>query len=228
MTTQHDPAAHALDGAAAAVSPPASPIAAVRGRSLPLLLLLVLSACSAPPPSPPSVTPAPLVDGDCGEYPELQAERLALAPGVELHLHQDQHYVWMCAALPPESFGTVDLRLETPQLSEPLNLHVSAQLGEWPADRADAVAQSPDDEIWWSIEGWTANPLLFSGLDRSNERVRPRFRRARARELQLSKARFGHGEWRFTLKLTGLRDADGALFGIEYPTDGSLHVLPVR
>jgi hypothetical protein len=169
----------------------------------------------------------PLVDGDCGEYPGLGVKPLALAPEVDLFVYQDQHYVWLCYTYADNSYGTVDLRLETPALSAPLNLHVSAQIGEWPAEEPEAAPEGPQSDRWWNAEGWIANPVWPNGLDESGETVRPRYKNDPARELQLSRERFGQGKWRFSLKIGLLRGADGKFHEVNFPADGSLHTLVV-
>lgn len=169
----------------------------------------------------------PLVDGDCGEYPGLGVRPLTLAPKVDLFVYQDAHYVWLCYTYPDNSFGTVDVRLETPALSAPLNLHVSAQLGEWPAEDPEAAPQDPQSDRWWNARGWIANPVWANGLDDSGETVRTRYKNAPARELQLSQGRFGRGEWRFSLKIGLIRGADGKFYEVNFPADGSLYTLPV-
>jgi len=74
--------------------------------------------------------PGPLLDGRCDEYENLAAQAHPLRPGITLYLHQDHDHVWLCYTVPAGSFGTLDLRLQSPLQPAALNLHVSAQLGD--------------------------------------------------------------------------------------------------
>ena len=92
----------------------------------------------------------PLLDGDCGEYAALAQAKHRVSDDVALYVFQDHDYVWFCYTLPANSFGMADLTVAAPALKKPLNLHVSAQLGEWPADEPDAAPASPDSPQWWN------------------------------------------------------------------------------
>lgn len=204
-------------------------------RAAQAALLLAALACAPSPPAPDPAVPlaaplaVPLVDGDCGEYAALGAAPVAMAPGVDLFAYQDPHHVWLCFTVPPGGFGILDLRIEAPALAEALNLHVSAQLGEWPADRPEAAPANALDERWWNVHGWTANPLRFRGVDRTEEAAQAQFESAPARELQLGKARFGRGEWRLGFSILAVRpEGDGAFGDVEFPAGGALHALTVR
>ncbi len=206
------------------------PTRSIAARTAPAALLLAALGCAAPPPAPAPGAPlaAPLVDGDCGEYAALGAGAVAVAPGVDLYAYQDPHHVWLCFTVPRGGFGILDLRIEAPALAEALNLHVSAQLGEWPADRPEAAPANALDERWWKVEGWTANPLRFRGVDRTEEPAQAQFESAPARELQLAKARFGRGEWRLGFSILAVRPEDGAFGDVEFPAGGSLYALTVH
>ncbi|HJU55467.1 MAG TPA: hypothetical protein VJ715_12875 [Pyrinomonadaceae bacterium] len=169
----------------------------------------------------------PLVDGSCEEYARLRAKRVAVSKDVELHVYQDKHYVWMCYSYPEGSFGTVDVKLKTAALPAPLNLHVSAQLGEWPADKPELAPQNAESELWWNAVGWTANPVWINGMDRSGEKPRYRFKNAKARELQLSKRRFGRGAWSFSMEIRSIKGGDGKLYDVVFPKAGESYSLKV-
>lgn len=187
-------------------------------------LLFAAASWFAFPALADNALPAPLVDGDCGEYAALGARTDTIADGVVLHAYQDRDYVWLCYTLPAESMGMLDLRVESAALPTPLNLHVSAQLGEWPADgQAPQDAASPQ---WWNHHGWTAHWIRFNGMDMSATPARPRFRRGGARELQLSRARFGPGEWRLVFHIHGVRQADGSDTSLRFPGQGAYRVPP--
>jgi len=167
----------------------------------------------------------PLVDGDCEEYPRLKGKHITISNDVELYLYQDKHYVWFCYSYPDGSFGTLDMKLKTKSLPEFLNLHVSAQIGEWPAGRPERAPQNPESELWWNARGWTANPVWINGMDKSTEKPRYRFKNAKARELQLSKKRFGHGDWLFSMAIRSVKGHNGGLYDVTFPKPGEFYTL---
>ena len=168
-----------------------------------------------------------MLDGSCVEYVGLSADRELLANGVNLFIHQDHAYVWLCYTYPPGSYGTLDLELQAPNLEQPLNLHASAQLGEWPSASEELIPKSPESDRWWNQHGWMSNPVWINGMDNSGEEARYRFKNAPARETQLSKGRFGSGEWRIKLTITSIKVAEGDYTVVQFPQDGSTHLLLV-
>lgn len=162
----------------------------------------------------------PLLDGDCAEYAGLRAPVHEIAPGIRLHVFADAGYVWLCYTVPADSHGTLDLRVETPRLDEPLNLHVSAQLGEWRADHPEEAPQDANSDQWWKIRGWYSNALRLNGVRETDNGRRTHFVGSKARELQLSRARFGGGEWRLAFDIGMLRGADGEWTSIRWPRSG--------
>ena len=162
----------------------------------------------------------PLVDGDCAEYPSLKVSTLTVSKDVTLHIYQNKHFVWLCYSYPDGSFGTADLKLITSAFPAGINLHVSAQLGEWPLDKPELAPKNPESELWWNTVGWTANTVWINGMDRSGERPRPRYKNAKAREMQLRKARFGKGSWKFSLEIRSIKAPDGKLYDVVFPTSG--------
>jgi hypothetical protein len=184
------------------------------------LSALAASACgSTHSPSRPTVqSPPPLLDGRCDEYAALAAERHRVTSTVDLFVLQDRDYVWLCYTLPPDTFGALDMVLAAPALAEPLNLHVSAQLGEWPAGQpAPADASS---STWWNQRGWSAFPVPFNGTKPDGS---IKFRPTPGRELQLGKARFGRGRWTLRMQIYGV-DAGGG--DAHFPTTGD-HMIEV-
>lgn len=167
----------------------------------------------------------PLVDGDCNEYSGLKAKRIAISNDITLNIFQDKHFVWLCYGYPEGSFASVDLKLKTPALSETLNLHVSAQLGEWLAGKPELIPPNAESDLWWNAKGWTANPVWINGMDRTGEQPRYRFKNAKARELQLSKRRFGRGEWRFSMEIRRIKGGDGNFYDVLFPRGGGFYTL---
>ena len=189
-----------------------------------LSLLLAASAVSAADKPGPAY---PLLDGACDEYPALAASKHRIAGDVDLYLFQDRDYVWLCYTLPENSFGMADLTLAAPGLPGKLNLHVSAQLGEWPADEPDAAPASADSGKWWNHRGWSGTTVPFNGASASLDadgkpKLDYNFRRTRAREMQLSKARFGRGEWRWHIDIRNVADGKGGQRSLRFPVKGDL------
>src|SRR5688500_10722687 len=80
----------------------------------------------------------PMLDGRCDDH-RAGAAVAALGGGVSAYVRETRDHVWLCFALPPDSHGTTDVRIEAPALEAALNLHASAQLGEWAADEPSAA-----------------------------------------------------------------------------------------
>lgn len=165
----------------------------------------------------------PLLDGRCNEYQGLGAAYEALPHDVTLFLFQDESYVWLCASLPPNSFGTADIVISAPALESPVNLHVSAQIGEWPANDPDAAPKTSESDLWWRVSGWYAVPVRMNGYVEDEAGRRARFIPSEGRELQLAKERFGRGEWRMNFTLRAVTKADGERTSISYPAEDDDH-----
>ncbi len=182
-----------------------------------------LLAASAVAAHPTALTP--LVDGDCSEYSQLPAQRIDAGSGVVLHIYQDEHYVWLCYSYPPGSDGQFDMKLKTEKLPNPLNLHVSAKLGEWPVDREDLQPKNPESDLWWNQKDWIGTTSMSRGMDVSGPKPVSRLKYPPGRELQIAKKRFGHGEWQFALTIYRVKSPDGKLFDLQFPADGSYYTL---
>ncbi|MCL1633318.1 hypothetical protein M2650_01475 [Luteimonas sp. SX5] len=186
------------------------------------LLLAAFAASAAERGGGPAY---PLLDGECGEYPALAQSKHPVADDVVLYVFQDRDYVWLCYTLPANSFGMADLTVAAPALKKPLNLHVSAQLGEWPADEPNAAPAGPDSPRWWNHRGWSGTTVPFNGakatLDETGKpEVDYNFRMTRARELQLSKQRFGRGQWRWHIDIRNVADEKGGQMSLRFPKEG--------
>lgn len=168
-----------------------------------------------------------MVDGRCSEASYAENESIELGAGVTLHHYIDEHYVWLCYDYLEGSYGTLDLELDTPKLERAINLHVSAQLGEWPADEPDSAPQSGNSDQWWEISGWTSNVVWMNGMDDESDPPQINFKNAEAREMQISKARFGGGQWTLRFNIRALSLPDGGRSNILYPAeDMPAMVLP--
>ncbi|MEZ4972911.1 MAG: hypothetical protein R2820_06350 [Cyclobacteriaceae bacterium] len=174
-----------------------------------------------------STPPTPLIDGSVDDYKALGVEPINIADDVNLYVYQNGHYVWLAYDYPEGSFGTMDLKLLSPSFQDTINLHVSAQLGEWMLTPDSPRPDNANSDLWWNATGWTANTVWINGMDRSGEQPRFRFKNANARELQLSKDRFGRGEWKLKLMIRPLKGSDGEFFDTTYPAGSEMMVINV-
>lgn len=179
-------------------------------RSLFFLLLFAITLAAQTPP---------IVDGNCSDFP-ANSRKEKIADGVDLLIHQDKHFVWLCYGYSDGSFATTDIKLKSKAFPNGLNLHVSAQLGEWPVDKPELSPKTAESELWWSFSGWTANTVWINGMDRSGTTPRYKFKNAKAREIQIGKQRFGRGDWRFSMEVRAIRSPDGKNFDATFPVSG--------
>ncbi|WP_282043047.1 hypothetical protein [Winogradskyella flava] len=174
-----------------------------------------------------SVSEPPIVDGFDNEYKSLNTTSLKISDDVTLRVYQNEHFVWLTYNVPEDSYGTMDMVLESPNLTEPINLHVSAQVGEWPANKPELAPQVPESDKWGITKGWTGNPIWLKGLDRSGTEPQLKFKSAPARELQISKSYFGKGVWKFNLEIRAIKDNDGKSQSLIFPKDDAQFELIV-
>ena len=165
----------------------------------------------------------PMLDGRCDDHVE-GARAIAADGGVTAYVRQTRDFVWLCFAVPEGSYATLDLRLEAPGLPKPANLHASAQLGEWIADDPASAPDSASSPIWWrNIDGWWASTTPFNGMAATADGPRPNFRPVRGREIQLSKRRFGHGEWRVAATISDVASEPDSVT-VRWPRSGSFSI----
>jgi len=185
-------------------------------------LAICIMSCAPPEKAPP------LVDGDINEYAALGVTPIQLADSVDLYLYQDDYYVWIGFDYPTGSYGTMDMKLKTEATPEMLNLHVSGQIGEWVASQPETAPANPESEMWWNNRGWIANPVWINGMDTTGPNPRYRFKNASARELQLSKDRFGRGKWELLLDIRAIRQKDGSFGSLRFPKDSGVFEFDVK
>lgn len=188
-----------------------------------LVALAVLSSCKNKADS----LPPPMVDGKLDDFKQLKIEPISISENVDLYIYQDDFFVWLGYDYPEGSYGTLDLQIDTDNFEKPINLHVSAQLGEWEVGNESQQPQTSTSDLWWEFKGWTANEVWMNGIDRSGERANPKFKNAQAREIQLSKQRFGKGTWKLKFNIRAIKNQDGVLDAINFPEDGSDYELMV-
>lgn len=106
-----------------------------------LAALLTTTQTSSGPPSPvPHTSSTVLLDTRCDDAEWRDASRTAIGNGTELWMQQNATFVYFCVPLPPDSYGTMDLYVQSAATTMPVNLHASAQVGE----RQKTAAGWPD------------------------------------------------------------------------------------
>ena len=163
-----------------------------------------------------------MVDGNIQDFINLAITPEVIGEGVNLYTYQDKHYVWFAYDYPNDSYGTLDLKIISPNEPDTVNLHVSAQLGEWYLNEGSPKPENSTSELWWNHKGWTANEVWMNGMDQSDVTPRPNFKSGAAREIQLSKKRFGRGEWKINMNIRMLKGADGEMFSVDYPSNDAM------
>ena len=186
------------------------------------ILVFILIGCATDRTAPP------MVDGNCEDYERLGVVPIQIHDAVNLYFYQDEHYVWIGFDYPEGSYGTMDLKLKTPTLEKTVNLHVSAQIGEWLADQPETAPDTPESDQWWNNTGWIANPVWINGTDTTGGQRRYKFKNAGARELQLARERFGEGNWELQLQIRAIRQEDGTFTSVLSPADSSMFVYTVK
>lgn len=162
----------------------------------------------------------PMLDGRCDDHVEA-APTHAAGEGVTAYVRQTDEHVWLCFAVPEGSYATLDLRVEAPGLAKPMNLHASAQLGEWVTDDPAAAPKDGSSEIWWrDVAGWWGSTTPFNGMATTAAGRQINFRTVRGREMQLSKQRFGSGEWKLVATLSDVAVPGKDPVTIRWPASG--------
>lgn len=174
-----------------------------------------------------AATAEPMLDGRCEEHRAAGVQPQPVGNGVTAYLRQTANHVWLCFDVPQGSYAPLDLRLEAPRLQRAINLHASAQLGEWDADDPSAAPADSASPLWWKVEGWWANTIVFNGMTDTPQGRRARFRFAEGREIQFSKDRFGRGTWRLSADIMNVAGPDGEMISLRWPSAGTV-TLEVR
>lgn len=180
------------------------------------------STSAAATTRPREIVPAyPLLDSRCDEYPGLAQQQHTIAPGMKLFAFQDRDYVWLCYTIPTPNNAPLDMIVTAPALTEPLDIHVSAQLGEWPANREELAPKDASSDMWWNHRDWGAITIPFNG---STPDSKTKWKYMPGRELQIAKTRFGRGSWKLRFKIynVALEGAEPAT--IEFPNTGDFEL----
>ena len=182
-----------------------------------LLLVLLLSMTNSLAENKKKGSPTPMVDGSCSEYGNLETKTFELPNNIKLNFYQNADFVWFCYSHNKESYSWLDLEVSAPNIKHPINLHVSAQLGEWPLNNPEQKPTLPESDLWWNNVGWIANTNRWNGSMTMGEQTFPKFKPSTAREIQLSKDRFGTGKWHVRFKINNVFDVNGKFINVEYP-----------
>ena len=188
---------------------------------LTFISILFILSCNTSSQEPP------IVDGFNSEFNLLKSSKFQVSEDILLQLYQNEHFVWLTYNVPKGSYGTMDMVLETPNLSEAINLHVSAQVGEWYENKPDSAPKTPESDKWGLTKGWTGNAIWFKQMDTSADEPQLVFKSAPARELQLSKSYFGKGNWLFNIEIRAIKDANGNFKTLKFPKDSEKFELEV-
>lgn len=141
-----------------------------------------------------------LLDNRCPAEEWESATRRDLGDGVELLLQHDARHAHLCFRVPAGSFATMDLYLQSADGSAPWNLHASAQLGE----KRRGGEGWPPEWNWGNQHDWYSPAVPFRGVRQTEAGPRADFGAVEAREIQLSRQRFGAGPWRAMVELRAL------------------------
>ena len=188
-----------------------------------VVLIVVIFGCT-----PEIKEEPPLIDGSVADYQRLGIAPVSISEEVNFYQYQNEHYVWLAYDYPDGSYGTIDLKLVSPNLSDTLNLHVSGQIGEWWVEKGSPRPDRPESDLWWNHQGWYANEVWINGMDTTGGNARYKFKNGKAREIQLSKARFGKGVWNLQLNINAIRTNEGAFKSVRYPSDSTFFELNVH
>jgi hypothetical protein len=164
----------------------------------------------------------PMLDGRCDDYAGTAA--VAELTGVKAYVRQTTEHVWLCFAVPEGSYASLDLTIQAPKLAKPLNLHASAQLGEWAADNPAAAPANASSPEWWNVDGWWASTTPFNGAITTPQGRQVNFRTVAGRELQLSKRRFGTGAWSLSATLADVQGGSDTMISVRWPRSGSFRL----
>lgn len=143
--------------------------------------------------------PAVVLDGRCAEVEWRGSAAVELGAGVVFRAREDGDQVHLCIQPPTDGLGTLDIHLAAPTAGAPVNLHVSAQVGEsvWtPAGWSEIV--------WLNYDRWYGTPVPLANVEAGPEGPRLRFAPGTARELTLDKSRFGPLPWRIRIEVRSL------------------------
>ena len=170
------------------------------------LASLMLVGCSDAANTLPKTQAPFLIDGVCDEDAWDQTPHFDIGGGATLDWLQDENYLYMCLSITEGSYGTFDLYYLDPSDGQPVDLHVSAQIGE--RKLVDGVWP---DYLWWNNTAWTANNIEMQYTDNKRSGfVEPAGHELQANLLKLANDK---GEITLMLHVRALMSEDGTRSG---------------
>ncbi len=166
----------------------------MKGLIIGLLGLVTIPAQSQPLVINRTTQPI-LMDGRCSDEAYASSTTLTMASRSTLHLLEDERYLYVCIAYPPDSWGAGDLYFIAPEDGAILNLHVSAQKGE----RKQNADGTWPDYIWENNRDWFGNVVVMRWNQEDGFTC---CHPSSARELQISKRKIADTDGRIYMMLT--------------------------
>jgi predicted alpha/beta superfamily hydrolase len=140
-----------------------------------------------------------LIDARCDDREWGGAARTPLTETSALLVMHDETSVYLCATLPPESYGTMDLYVMGQGDAFPVNLHASAQVGE-----RRKTADGWPEWTFGNHRSWYSPPVAVTGAQVVDGRARMTFSNVGGREVAIEKRKFGASPWRFMIEIRAL------------------------
>ncbi len=141
-----------------------------------------------------------LLDGKCVDDEWSDAKTVASNQGHSIRIKRSDRYLFMCIIYPENASGTFEGYLVSEKQPIPLNIHVSAKIGdrEWQGDKWPKWD-------WWAAEGWWSTPSRYNSAQEGERR----FLRNPAREIQFDLDHFGRSGWKIMFDLYYGQNVDG-------------------
>lgn len=172
--------------------------------SFPFLLASVQAQSEITPPMGSEI----LLDGKCADDEWKDAKTIASNQGHSIRIKRSERYLYMCIVYPEDARGTFEGYLVTEKQPTPLNIHVSAKIGdrEWQGDKW------PEWD-WWAAEGWWSTPQRYNSVAEGERR----FLSPPAREIQFDLDYFGRTGWKIMFDVYYGRNDDGTYGMVPLP-----------
>ncbi|MEL6870910.1 MAG: hypothetical protein AAFO81_14010 [Pseudomonadota bacterium] len=149
-----------------------------------------------------------LLDGKCSDDEWLDAKTIASNQGHSIRMKRSERYLYLCITYPEDAGGTFEGYLVTDAQRTPLNIHVSAKIGE-----REWQGEDWPEWDWWNAQGWWSTPVRYNSFE-AGER---RFLRTPAREIQFDLNHFGRSGWRLMFDVYYGRNDDGTYRTVPLP-----------
>ena len=174
--------------------------------SIPFLLAPAQAQSEITPPMGSEI----LLDGKCADDEWDDAKTIASNQGHSIRIKRSDRYLFMCIDYPEDARGSFEGYLVTEKQTTPLNIHVSAKIG----DREWQGSEWPKWN-WWAAKGWWSTPARYNSF-REGER---RFLKPSAREIQFDLNHFGRTGWKIMFDVYYGRNDDGTYGTVPLPIE---------